>query len=204
MIPVKTIAALSFSVLAISPLAIESKADDYEKSFYGSIGIGSGTFSDLFLEGTPFASAFEPGFSYDASLGYDFGKHFRVDVSFTNTTSTTANDKESQFGSIMLNGYLDFPINDTKWTPFIGIGYGSTNIDAVNSCTPGGYDYCKDNVATSRLSTGLSYSLDSNMDITTEVTYLGLGRFTMTDDRNYVSASGSETIAAHIGLRFKF
>ena len=138
----KSFAALSIASMSILPLSPEVKADDYEKGFYGSIGAGAGTFSDLLLVGTPFALAFDPGFSYEGSFGYDFGKHFRADVSYTNTTSTIVTDNEAVFGSIILNGYLDLPIEDTKWTPFIGAGYGATNVDAVNLCTAGGSDDC--------------------------------------------------------------
>ena len=104
----KSLAALSISSMSILPLAPEVKADDYQKGFYGSIGAGAGTFSDILLVGTPFALAFDPGFSYEGSFGYDFGKHFRADVSYTNTISTLVTDHQAKFGSIILNGYFDF------------------------------------------------------------------------------------------------
>ena len=33
-----------------------------------------------------------------------------------NTISTIVTDHQANIGSIILNGYLDFPIEDTKWT----------------------------------------------------------------------------------------
>ncbi len=200
----KSLTGLLIASLSILPLISEVKADDYEKGFYGSIGAGSGTFSDLLIAGTPFALYFDPGFSYEGSLGYDFGKHFRADINYMNTISTIATDHQAVFGSIILNGYLDFPVENTKWTPFIGAGYGSTNVDTVNLCTSGGTDDCTDDVATYSLSGGISYALDSDTSITGKITYLGFDTINVTDDGALVTVSESETLSAHIGVRFKF
>ena len=200
----KSLAALSIASMSILPSAPEVKADVYEKGFYGSLGAGAGTFSDILLVGTPFALAFDAGFSYEGSFGYDFGKHFRADVSYTNTISTIVTDHQAVFGSIILNGYLDFPIENTKWTPFIGAGYGSTNVDAVNLCTAGGTDDCTDDVATYSLSGGISYALNSDTDITGKITYLGFDTINVTDDGTLVTVTESETLSAHIGVKFMF
>ncbi len=200
----KSLAALSIASMTIVPLAPEVKADDYEKGFYGYIGAGAGTFSDILLAGTPFALAFDAGFSYEGSLGYDFGKHFRADVSYTNTISTIVTDHQAVFGSIILNGYFDFPIENTKWSPFVGAGFGSTNVDAVNLCTAGGTDDCKDDVATYSLSGGISYALNPNTDLTGKITYLGFDTINVTDDGTLVTVTESETLSAHIGFKFMF
>ena len=158
MLTSKSLAALSIASLSMLPFAKEVKSDDYKKGLYGYIGAGTGTFSDLVIQGTPFSVNFDPGFSFESSLGYDFGKHFRVEASYSNTTSTTVTDNNDKIRSIIFNGYLDFPIENSKWTPFIGAGYGSTNVDAVNLCTAGGADDCEDDVATYSISGGLSYA----------------------------------------------
>ena len=204
MFSLKYLAALSIASIGFLPLAPEVKADDYEKGFYGYIGAGAGTFSDILLAGTPFALAFDAGFSYEGSLGYDFGKHFRADVSYTNTISTIVTDHQAVFGSIILNGYFDFPIENTKWSPFVGAGFGSTNVDAVNLCTAGGTDDCKDDVATYSLSGGISYALNPNTDLTGKITYLGFDTINVTDDGTLVTVTESETLSAHIGVKFKF
>ena len=108
------------------------------------------------------------------------------------------------FGSIILNGYLDFPIENTKLTPFIGVGYGSTNVDAVNLCTAGGTDDCTDDVATYSLSGGISYALNPETAITGKITYLGFDTINVTDDGTLVTVTESETLSAHIGVKFKF
>ena len=120
----KSLISLSVAAISFTPVVQEIRADDYEKGFYASIGLGAGTYSDPLINGTPFSLYFDRGFSYEGSLGYDFGKYFRVDASYTNTTSDVHGAKEAVFGSYIFNGYLDVPLGDTKWTPFVGIGYG--------------------------------------------------------------------------------
>ena len=204
MLTSKSLAALSIASLSMLPFAKEVKSDDYKKGLYGYIGAGTGTFSDLVIQGTPFSVNFDPGFSFESSLGYDFGKHFRVEASYSNTTSTTVTDNNAKFRSIIFNGYLDFPIENTKWTPFIGAGYGSTNVDAENLCTAGGTDNCKDDVATYSISGGLSYALDSDKDITGKITYLGFDTINVIDDGLAASVTDSETLSVHIVVKFKF
>lgn len=202
----KKLSAISLASAALcSPfLSSYANAEEYNKGFYASIGIGSGTYSDLILAGTVFSLPFEAGFSYDGSFGYDFGKRFRVDLSYANTTSTVSTGNEAVFGSVIFNGYIDFPIKDSKWEPFVGLGYGSTNVDATNLCTVGGADVCEDDVATFSVSGGVNYSLSPNLDLTGKVTYLGFDTIYVRDNNVLVTVTESETVAAHVGLKFKF
>ena len=102
----KSFTSLSIAALTLFPAVTEVKSEDYEKGFYASIGFGLGTYSDPLINGTPFSLYFDRGFSYEGSLGYDFGKYFRADISYMNTISTIATDHQAVFGSIILNGYL--------------------------------------------------------------------------------------------------
>ena len=206
----RSLTALSIAAISVWPLTAEVKSEDYKKGFYASIGAGVGTYSDLLLEGTPFEFAFDTGFSYEGSLGYDFGKYFRTDVSYANTTSSIENNHNSAaltnhdatFGSITINGYFDFPIG--KFTPFVGAGYGSTNVDVADICTTGGTDTCTDDVATYSLSAGLSYALNSNTEIVVKGTYFGFDDITVTDDGTVTTVVETETGSAHIGVRYIF
>ena len=201
--PFKPLASLSIAAITLSPLTPELKADDYEKGFYGSIGLGAGTFSDS-THVPPIASSYDPGISYEGSLGYDFGKHFRVDVSYMNTTSSTSTNKDAIFGSTIFNAYIDLPIENTRWTPFVGVGYGSTNVDVVNLCSAGGTDDCTDDVATVSASGGLSYAINPDIDITGKFTYLRFESINIIDNETSVYVHESDTMAAHIGVTFKF
>ena len=200
----KSLTALSIAAISFVPAASEIKADDYEKGFYASIGLGAGTYSDPLINGTPFSLYFDRGITYEGSFGYDFGKYFRVDASYTNTTSNVHNANEAVFKSYIFNGYLDVPLGDTKWTPFIGIGYGATNVDVTKLCTSGGDDDCKDDVATFSWSGGLSYEISSDVEISVKYTYLGFDTINVWDDATHAVVPESETHSVHAGLRFKF
>ena len=199
------------SLLAVGSITLTSnnslKADEvYESGLYGSINIGSGKFSDVEQAGAG-TIEFDPGLSYEGSLGYDFGKRFRADLSYSNTTSSaTLNGVEidAKFGSIMLNGYIDFPVEDTKWEPFIGVGVGSTNSDVEDSCTPAADTDCTDDVFTYGISGGVNYALNSKSDITAKITYLGFEDIEITNTGVPVTISGGETLSAYVGIKFKF
>ena len=77
-------------------------------------------------------------------------------------------------------------------------------MDAVNLCTAGGTDDCKDDVATYSLSGGISYALNSGTEITGKITYLGFDTINVTDDGILVTVTDSETLSAHIGVKFMF
>ena len=193
------------SLISLAPLTIDSaNAEEYKKGFYSSFGLGAGTFSDLLLSGTIYSVPFDYGFSYETGFGYDFGKRFRAELSYTNTTSEISTGNQAKFGSFILNGYVDFPIENSKWAPFLGVGIGTTNVDATNLCTVGGTDDCKDNTSTYSLSGGINYALNDTTEITSKVTYLGFGDIDTTDDGVTLRVSESETLSFRIGLTFRF
>ena len=200
----KSLAALSIASMSILPLSSEVKADDYEKWFYGSIGAGAGTFSDLLLVGTPFALAFDAGFSYEGSFGYDFGKHFRADVSYTNTISTIVTDHQAKFGSIILNGYLDFPIENTKWEPFIGLGIGSMEMDATENCDGAATSDCTDDAFTYSISGGVNYAINPSTSISAKITYMDYEDIVFTNGGAIIDNIEKSTLSAYTGLKFNF
>ena len=192
------------SIALMSPYFVS--AEEYRSGVYGSINIGAGKFSDVEQAGAG-TLEFDTGFSYEGSLGYDFGKHFRADLSYSNTTSSsTINgaDVDAKFGSIMLNGYIDFPIEDTKWEPFIGVGVGSTKGDMEDSCTAAANTDCTDEFFTYGISGGVNYALNSQSDITAKITYLSFEDIEITNQGVPVTVSGGETLSAYVGMKFKF
>ena len=182
------------------------KADQYKSGVYGSINIGAGKFSDIEQAGAA-TIEFDPGFSYEGSLGYDFGKRFRADLSYTNTTSSsslTGVDFDAKFGSLMINGFIDFPIEDTKWEPFIGLGVGTTKADVEGSCTAAANTDCTDDVFTFGISGGVNYALNPQSDITAKITYLGFEDIEIINQGVPVTITGGETLSATVGIKFKF
>tara|TARA_Y100001970_G_scaffold293708_1_gene442543 strand:+ start:3731 stop:4360 length:630 start_codon:yes stop_codon:yes gene_type:complete len=192
---------------ALVPLNLDVKAEEYKKGFYGFFGFGSGNYSDILRTktdaGNPSDYPHEYGLSYEGGVGYDFGKRFRMDLSYTKTTSPIETDLHAVFGSIMVNGYLDFPIKNSKWEPFLGVGFGSSNIDAENLCNSDPDD-CTDDVFTFGVSGGVNYALNGNIDLTGKVTYLGFDTINITDNNVLRTVPDSNTLAAHAGIKFKF
>ena len=200
----------SISYLAAGTIALLSpdfvRAEEYESGLYGSISLGAGKFSDIEQAGAGTID-FDPGFSYEGSLGYDFGKRFRADVTYSNTTSSATlagADIDVNFGSIMLNGYIDFPIEDSKWEPFIGVGVGNTKADMEESCTAAANTDCEDDLFTYGISGGLNYALNPKADIMTKITYLGFEDIDIINVGVPVTITGGETLSAYVGIKFKF
>ena len=199
------------SILTLSSIALLScdlaKADEYEKGFYSTISVGMGKFSEIVQgAGQPNIET-DPGFSFEGSIGYDFGKTFRTDLSYTNTTSSVvlaAGSPDGKFEAIMLNAYLDFPIENTRWEPFLGIGAGTANADLENLCTAAVNTDCTDNVFAYGLSGGVNYYLDSITAISAKISYIGFGDITITDQGAATTIQDSETLSAHVGIKFKF
>ena len=198
------------SLLSAGTIALLSpdfvNAEEYKKGVYGTINIGGGKFSDVEQAGAE-TIEFDAGFSFEGSLGYDFGKRFRADVSYSNTTSgATINgeDIEAKFGSIMFNGYIDFPIENTKWEPFFGVGVGTTNGDMEESCTAAANTDCTDDFFTYGISGGVNYALTPETDITAKITYLGFEDIEITNQGALIEISDSETLSAYVGMKFKF
>ena len=178
------------------------KAEEYTKGIYANLGAGIGTYSDIIWTNgvnTPF----EYGFSFEAGLGYDFGKRFRSELSYINTTSDRDNGNTAKFSSVMINGFIDFPF-ESRFTPFLGAGFGSTSVDADKVCVTGGANDCKDDVATFSLMGGFAYELNDKTDLTAKLTYLGFEDISINNNGSNSKIVDSETLSIHIGARFKF
>jgi len=198
------------SMLAVGSITLTSnnslKADEvYKSGAYAAFGAGAGTWSDLEQGGT--TTEFDSGFSYEGTLGYDFGKTFRTDITYSGTTSSaTINsvDRDVTFKSFMANIYADFPIDNSKFAPFLGFGLGSTEADLEETCTVAADTDCTDSVFTYGINGGISYSLNPSTDIYGKVTYLGFSDITITNTGAQTIIQNSETLSAYIGLKFNF
>ena len=109
--------------------------------------------------------------------------------------------------SFVLEGYLFeyLIINlNTKFTPFIGVGFGTTGVDANNLCFANGANDCDDDVATYSLSGGLAYGLNDSTELTAKLTYLGFDDININNNGTRITVLESETLSFHIGARVKF
>ena len=63
---------------------------------------------------------------------------------------------------------------------------------------------CTDSAFSYSLSGGVNYALSPTSSITGKITYLGFDTINVTDDGALITVTDSETISAHIGVKFKF
>jgi len=198
------------SLLAVGSVTLTSNnllmADEvYKSGAYAALGAGVGTWSDLEQNGT--TTEFDSGFSYEGTLGYDFGKTFRTDITYSGTTSSATiggTDRDATFKSFMANIYVDFPIDNSKLAPFLGFGLGSTEADLEETCTAAADTDCTDSVFTYGINGGISYSINPSTDVYGKVTYLGFSDITIIDTGNTTIVQDSETLSAYIGVKFNF
>lgn len=193
--------------LCIASIGSPVIADDFDKGFYGNLNIGLGKYSDLAVLGSLSTINFATGFEYEVGLGYDFGKRFRTEVNYTNTSSDidtisgVNSSSDTTFSTIGVMGYLDFPLKDSKWEPFIGAGIGSTKSKTGTICAVNCISGREDTHSSYTLAAGTNYSLNEKTDILTKFTYRGFGDIDLND---YGIIKNSETVSFDIGLRFKF
>ena len=187
---------------------LETKANEYKKGFYTSASIGLGKYSGMLQTHTEnnVQSDYphDAGFNYEANIGYDFGKKYRFDLSYNNNSSKIESGRHAFISSLMLNGYIDFPIEDSKWEPFIGLGIGTTNVNGTNTCFQGGVDDCVDDVLTIGVSGGVNYALSKTIDLTSKLTYYKFDDITMIDSGRTINANDTFNVVANMGLKFKF
>ena len=184
-------------------------AEEYKKGMYTSVGLGIMDYSGIILN-DPSDYPHESGFNYEGNIGYDFGKKYRIEIGFNSATSKIESGSHAFFRSIMLNGYIDFPIENKRWEPFLGIGIGTTNVNAKNLCYSAGN--CVDDVITVGINGGINYALTKSIDLTSKVSYLKFDDMTFTDNGpTYLSntaviynANNTSNVIGNLGLKFKF
>ena len=172
--------ALSIASLsAISPSIAEEKAKG--TYFVGSIGAGAMNdikFSANLGGGT---ATFDPGFSGEIGVGYDFG-NIRTDFTYNSTTTPLAatTGVDVQVNSFLLSAAYDWRA-DKKWQPYVGLGVGSSTIDINLATTVGGTSITAgdDNIATAKLKVGVNYEASENMDVYGELWGQGFDDFTI-------------------------
>ena len=203
---ISLLAASSLSLLTANPL----KADEeYPTGMYGSISFGAGEVSS-FDDPNGAELEFDFGLAYEVGLGYDFGKNFRTEVSYIGLSSgfggtpLGVDDGDFEMKTFMFTGYLDFPIENTKWEPFVGLGVGSMEIDAEDACAVAANTDCTVSTFTYALSGGVNYAISSSTSITAKITYLKPQDFDITNAGLDVEGIEASTLSAYAGLKFNF
>ena len=172
--------ALSFASLsAISPLAAEEKT----KGAYFVGSIGSGAMNDIQFAANLGGglATFDPGFSGEIGVGYDFGD-IRTEFTYNSTTTPLAGvtGVDVDVKSFLLSAAYDWR-SDKKWQPYVGLGVGTSTIDINLAATVGGTSITAgdDNIATAKFKVGVNYEATDNMDVYGELWGQGFDDFTI-------------------------
>ena len=192
--------ALSIASLStISPLLAEEKTKG--TYFVGSIGAGAMNdivFSAALGGGT---ATFDPGFSGEFGIGYDFGS-IRTDVTYNSTTTPLAGTTgvDVQVNSFLVSAAYDWRA-EKKWQPYVGLGVGSSTIDINLAATVGGTSITAgdDNIATAKLKLGVNYEASEDMDIYGELWGQGFDDFTI----GLVTFTDVSVSGVSLGFRLK-
>ncbi len=192
------------------------------KSFYFSIGGGVNLIGDLESSVGAINGEYATNnpFQYSFAIGKEF-EDWKLEFNYSGTTissdelSITAGDVdasaalspdyEADVSSYMIYAYKVIP-NDTKATPYIGAGLGSSSINAASqNIAIGGVDFVTNDfdeqVFTFGLKGGVDYEIAENTSLYTELGYLNLASFD-TDGGEEFDSINAFVVSA--GLRFSF
>ena len=197
--------AVTSSLLFSPLLSTSSIAEEKEKfkGFYMMTGIGYTNTTDIDLN-IGGSIIFENGVLWDIGAGYDFGD-IRTEISYNETTANidtvqgfnAATQVKSR--SVFATAYYDFR-SDKKWQPYLGLGIGTSEIEAstafVGNITLSEGDT---NISSAIFKAGVSYSFE-NSDIFLERSGQGFDDFTIGNFRYTGVGVGSWTL----GFRQRF
>ena len=180
--------------LMASLTAGESFASSKDQGFYGTIGGGSVSVDDIEYSGNDYSV--DDGVTIEAGLGYRFNPNVRTEVTYSGNSvevngSSLVEDAVSN--SLLVNAYYDFA-NDSKWTPYVGAGIGTTTIDTDASSDD------DDNTSIFQAKVGITYDAGDKTDVFGEIAREGYGE-TNIGNRDF-DENGSTKV--QIGMRFFF
>ena len=182
-------------------------ADD-TKGVYLRPSIGYTSISDVTATylGVAAAAEIDSGFSYGLNVGYDFGNDIRTEIGYDNVNSDF-----SKLAGVAITGDIDVSTfsasifkdfsSDSKFTPYVGAGLGTTNID-VGTITVGGTSVAgsNSNTETLTLTLGTNYELNEDSSLFLEGNYRNLGDVTVSD----VKYTDISTLGVNAGIKFSF
>ena len=198
----RTLTSLSLlSLTAFTPL----KAEDKGTYFVGSVGMGQMADIDIAtsLGGGQFE--FDPGFSGEIGIGYDFGS-LRTEFTYnaTNTDLTTVQGTSTDIGvdisTWMVSAAYDWRA-DKKWQPYISAGLGASTIEVNLAQTVGSVAVIvdDDNITAFKLKAGVNYEASENLDVYGEVWGQAFDDFTI----GTLQFKDCGMAGLSLGLRFK-
>jgi len=178
------------------------------KGFYFKGNVGVTDISDVTATVSSVSATLEidSGVSYGVGVGYDFGNDFRTEIGYDIITGDiskiagTSASADIDASTISLSIFKDFS-SDSKFTPYVGVGVGSTNVD-IGTLSISGTSYAgtDDSATSAALTLGTSYELNDSSAFFVEGNYRKVGDLTITG----VEYSDISSLGANAGFKFTF
>ena len=157
--------------VGITAICYPALSKDYHKGIYNTFYVGAARFKDIYFE-TIGSRGLDPGFEYQLGVGYDFGKRYRIEGTyiksiseFEGTSSLNNTYSELTANTFSINAFVDFPNESGVFTPFLGVGLGTSNLDIE------GADKVDNNLRNTDLIAGVAYELSDNLDFDAKYTF---------------------------------
>ena len=201
----KFLAALSLaSLTALTPSFAE---EEKTKGVYFVGAVGLGQMADINIHSSDGGGEmkFDPGFSGDLGIGYDFGP-IRAQATFNSTNSDltkiqgTNVDVGVDISSYLFEGAIDF--RDGKdWQPYLGLGVGQSKINVTLARTVGNVNLVvgDDSITSGIARVGVAYKASNDVDVYAEGWAIAFDDFKI----GTVEFYGCGMTGASIGLRVK-
>lgn len=188
-------------------------------NFYASVFGGAAMINDFEFEsslngGIPGVMTFEPGYSVDAALGYDFGNGLSVEGQVGHLSAALAGgnfggtDTDADgTGSItygMLNAWYGIDLGGI--TPFFGggVGLASVAVDSDFSAFPTSSLDDSETTWAAQLGAGVSLDVTENVAVVGRYRHLMTGEVSLTDDDGHDNTGSASVNIVDVGLKVTF
>ena len=181
-------------------------------SFYVTLSGGISSLNDIEFEaidtsfeggGGPLNLSSDDGFNGEFGIGYDFENTIRTDITYSKSNHDGIGDgiepvtEDGEFSNVSFNIYKDFELDNSKFTPYIGAGFGSSTI-SLN----GELDIVDDSSISYQLKVGSSYEVSKKANLFLESAYIKPSRFIIKDEGGFIIETDAMSYKA--GLRYTF
>ncbi|KZL25163.1 outer membrane protein [Pseudovibrio sp. WM33] len=207
------------ATLLTSAVALPAQAEELLNNVYLGLSGGLAIAPDAKTKHPEFGKYtidFDNGYSFSANAGYRFNEFLRLqaDIGYLKNDTSDFIDYKRSSGSVsgtygVLSVYGDYHFTD-KISAFAGIGGGVLTPQVGNITTEEGKSLgfkTKENlVALLKVGTGVSYSVNENIDMIASYDYLRSADFTI-QDQPVNSYDDKTHLSAHlvqVGLRYNF
>ena len=217
--------ALPMTIIGSNPNEVKSEES---KGFYFSGNYGTSSFTSADWKATVGGLShkgdlnFDNGTGWEAGLGYDFGR-LRTELSYaksindiesisakvdegilSGTVVDSSASGDLKINSILINGYLDFPIGEQKkWTPYLGAGIGGSKLDIDNINVDGEeLESANTWLFGYQAKLGLSYALNNKLSIFGEGNYSAFSDLGAAGEKYRLESNSDINYRAGFKLRF--